>query len=525
MDKNNKREKFLKDLRDRKQKIEEMGGKKRIEKQHGKGKLTARERIDLLLDDGSFKEIGAFTKQRGTELGMDEREVLADGVVTGYGEIDGRKVYVYSQDFTSLGGTIGEMHGQKIADILKRARKDGRPVIGIVDSGGARIQEGVDALASEGRMFYQNTLNSGKVPQVSVVTGPCAGGAAFSLALMDFIFMVEDISYAFVTGPRVIEQAIGEEVTSQELGGARAQQEKSGVSHRTEKDEETAYKNVRKLMSYLPSNNSEGPLRVSTDDDPERTDESLFEIVPADPGKPYDMHDIIERVFDREDGEEKNYFEILPSFAENIITCFARLNGCSVGVIANQPMARYGAIDIEASDKASRFIRFCDAFNIPLISLVDAPGYMPGTDQEWQGLIRHGAKISYAYSEATVPIITLNLRKAYGGAYITMGSKGLGADIVFAWPSAELAVMGPKGAASIIYRKEIADSENKEEALADKVEEYRETFANPYKAAENFHIDDVIEPAETRPRLVSALETAIGKEESRPEKKHGNMPA
>lgn len=514
----------LEELRDRKKKIEGMGGEKRIEKQHDKGKLTARERIDILLDEGSFTEIGAHIKHRGTELGMEEREIPAEGVITGYGDIYGRRVYVFSQDFTSMGGSLGEMHGEKIADVLKRARKDGCPVIGLNDSGGARIQEGVDALSGYGKIFNQNTLNSGVVPQISAIVGPCAGGATYSPALMDFIFMVEDIGYAFITGPRVIKQVIGEEISALELGGPSSQQDKSGVVHRAEKDEETCFKNIKRLLSYLPSNNLDDPPRTEPEDDPDRTDDSLFDVVPANPRKPYDIHKIIERVFDQTPDEEKNYFEIMPSFADNIVTSFARLNGYPVGIIANQPLSKSGAIDIDASDKASRFIRFCDSFNIPLVNLVDVPGYMPGKEQEWSGIIRHGAKMLYAYSEATVPIITLTVRKAYGGSYIAMGSKGLGADMVLAWPSTELAVMGPEGAASIIYRKEISKAEDEEKAREEKIKEYRETFANPYKAAEHFHIDDVIEPAETRARLISTLETSLTKKESRPGKKHGIPP-
>lgn len=515
---------MLKELKERKEDIEKMGGKKRIDRQRKKGKLTARERIDLLLDEGSFTEIGALVEHRGTELGMAERKIPAEGVVTGHGRIDGRKVYVFSQDFTSMGGTLGEMHGRKIADILKRARKDGCPIIGINDSGGARIQEGVDALSSYGQIFFQNTLNSGVIPQISAIVGPCAGGAVYSPALTDFIFMVKDISYAFITGPRVIKQVIGEEISPFELGGPKPQQEKSGVAHRSEENEEACFSNIRKLLSYLPSNNLEDPPRIETEDVPDRTDDSLFEVVPSNPRKPYDMYDIIERVFDQRSDEERNCFEIMPSFADNMITCFARLNGYPVGVIANQPLSKAGVIDIDASDKASRFIRFCDAFNLPIVTLVDVPGYMPGKEQEWGGIIRHGAKMLYAYSEATVPKITLTIRKAYGGSYLAMCSKDLGADTVLAWPSTELAVMGPEGAASIIYRKEISKADDREEVRKEKIAEYREAFANPYKAARHFHIDDVIDPAETRPSLISALEASMTKWEPRPEKKHGIPP-
>jgi acetyl-CoA carboxylase carboxyltransferase component len=520
-----KKKEMLEQLRRYKEKIKAMGGKKAIEeKQRKKGKLTARERIDLLLDEGSFVEIGMFTRHRGRELGLDKMEIPADGVITGYGTIDGRKVYVFSQDFTSLGGTLGEAHGKKICEVLDRAMKDGCPIIGINDSGGARIQEGVDALSGYGQIFYRNTLASGVIPQICAIIGPCAGGAVYSPALMDFIFMVEGISYAFITGPRVIKEVIGEEISEFELGGPEPQQLKSGVVHRIEKNEEECLRNIRELISYLPSNNLEDPPRIETGDDPNRIDETLFDIVPADPNKPYDMYELIERIFDRQLGKEKNYFDILPLFAQNIITCFARLNGYSVGIIANQPKVKAGCLDVDSSDKASRFIRFCDAFNIPVINLVDVPGYLPGTEQEWGGIIRHGAKMLYAYSEATVPKITLVIRKAYGGSYLAMCSKDLGADSVLAWPTAELAVMGPEGAASIVFRKEIEQAKDKERVKREKVAEYREAFANPYRAAEHGHIDDVIDPAETRPRLIKALEAAITKREARPEKKHGLIP-
>lgn len=519
------KERMLEELKAKKEKVLEMGGSKGIERQRKLGKLTARERIEILLDEGTFVELGALVKHRGREFGLDKREISADGVITGFGKINGRKVYVFSQDFTSLGGTLGEIHAKKICEVLDRAAKEGCPVIGINDSGGARIQEGVNALAGYGQIFFRNSIYSGVIPQICAILGPCAGGAVYSPALMDFIFMVEGISYAFITGPRVIKEVIGEEISEMELGGPVPQQEKSGVVHRVEKSEEECLRNIRRLLSYLPPNNLEDPPRVDTGDDPNRRDEGLFDIVPADPMKSYDMYEIISRVFDRPlEGEEENYFDILPRFAPNIITCFARLNGYPVGIIANQPKFKAGCLDIDASDKASRFIRFCDAFNIPLINLVDVPGYLPGTEQEWGGIIRHGAKMLYAYSEATVPKITLIIRKAYGGSYLAMCSKDLGADIVLAWPTAELAVMGPEGAAQIIFRDEIEKAEDKEKVLKEKVKLYRETFANPYKAAESLHIDDVIDPADTRPLLISALEMSLTKRERRPPKKHSVPP-
>ncbi|MEM1537719.1 MAG: carboxyl transferase domain-containing protein [Candidatus Nezhaarchaeales archaeon] len=519
------KEHLLKQLYELKAKVAEMGGPKGVERQRKLGKLTARERIEKLLDPGSFVEVGALVKHRGVELGMDKREVAADGVVTGYGTIEGRKVYVFSQDFTSMGGTLGEMHAKKICLILDRAAKDGCPVIGINDSGGARIQEGVDALSGYGQIFFRNSIYSGVVPQICAILGPCAGGAVYSPALMDFVFMVEGESYAFITGPRVIKEVLGEEISEVELGGPLVQQQKAGVCHRCEKSEEECFKSIRWLLRYLPSNNLEDPPRMNTGDDPERIDETLFDVVPADPTKPYDMYEVIRRVFDAPLPDEPvNYFDILPLFAPNIVTCFARLNGYPVGIIANQPKVKAGCLDIDASDKASRFIRFCDSFNIPLINIVDVPGYLPGRDQEWGGIIRHGAKMLYAYSEATVPKITLIIRKAYGGSYLAMCSKDLGADWVFAWPTAELAVMGPEGAAPIIFREEIEKAPDPAKALKEKIALYRSLFANPYRAAAHLHIDDVIDPKETRPRLVRALEASLSKRDERPRRKHGVPP-
>jgi acetyl-CoA carboxylase carboxyltransferase component len=514
------KDELIAQLQERSQKIKEMGGAASVERQKQRGKLTARERIDQLLDRGTFREIALFAKSRtsGTAL-------PSDGVVTGYGKIDGRKVYIFSQDFTSAGGTLSEIHARKICNIIDSAIKTGCPLIGIKDSGGARIQDGVDALSGYGQIFYRNTLASGVIPQICAIIGPCAGGAVYSPALMDFIFMVKGISYAFITGPRVVKAIMGQEITEEELGGAAVAQKKAGVVCRSEENEAECLQGIRELLSYLPSSCRDKPPRVDWGDSADRTDAGLFDIVPVNPRKSYDIHKIIERVFDcRQDGK-KNYFELFPMFATNIITCFARLNGWSVGVIANQPLSKAGALDIDACDKASRFIRFCDAFNIPVVTLVDVPGYLPGTDQEWGGIIRHGAKMLYAYSEATVPKITLTIRKAYGGSYLGMCSKDLGADTVLCWPTTELAVMGAEAAAEVIYRKELAEAENKEKVLQEKIEEYRREFANPYRAAEHLHVDDVINPLDTRPRLIDALEMAMGKAEVRPERKHGIIPA
>jgi len=518
------KDRLLAELQERRQKIEQMGGREAVERQKKRGKLTARERIDQLLDKGTFCEIGRFAKSRSAAFGMDKVEVPADAVVTGYGKIDGRKVYIFSQDFTSVGGTLSEIHAKKICNIIDSALSAGCPIIGINDSGGARIQDGVDALSGYGRMFFRNTMCSGVIPQICVILGPCAGGAVYSPALMDFIFMVKGISYAFITGPRVVKAVMGQEISEEELGGATVVQSKSGVACRSENSEVDCLQSIRELLGYLPSSNREKPPWVDWGDEPTRLDSTLFDIVPADSRKPYDMHKIIERVFDQRQDGKKNYFELFPTFATNIITCFARLNGWSVGIIANQPMSKAGCLDIDACDKASRFIRFCDAFNIPVVNLVDVPGYLPGTDQEWGGIIRHGAKMLYAYSEATVPKITLTIRKAYGGSYIGMCSKDLEADAVLCWPTTELAVMGPEGAAAIIFRKELAEADNAEELLQQKIKEYRTMFANPYRGAEHLHVDDIIDPAETRPRLIKALEQALDKVVKRPDKKHGIIP-
>jgi acetyl-CoA carboxylase carboxyltransferase component len=508
----------LADLQDRRQAATAMGGPERVAAQGKRNKLTARERVDRLLDKGTFREIGLFAKSRGAVS-----EIPADGVVSGYGRISGRRVYVYAQDFTSSGGTLSEIHAQKICRVLDRARSEGRPVIGLNDSGGARIQDGVDALSGYGQIFFRNTQASGVIPQICAILGPTAGGGVYSPALMDFVFMVKGISNAFITGPRVVKAVTGQEVSEEELGGAIAAQKKAGVVCRSEDSELECFESIRELLEYLPSSNRERPPRAEWGDSPDRLNTALFDIVPANPRLPYDVHRVIESVFDQRPGR-KNYFELFPIFATNIVTCFSRLNGWTVGIIANQPLAKAGCLDVDASDKASRFIRFCDAFNIPLVNLVDVPGYLPGTDQEWGGIIRHGAKMLYAYSEATVPKITLTLRKAYGGAYLGMCSKDLGADFVFCWPSTELAVMGADGAAPIIFRKELDTAADPRALLEEKVREYREKFANPYLPAAHLHVDDVIDPADTRRRLIDALEMSLDKQEERPKKKHGVMP-
>ncbi|MGO1528999.1 MAG: acyl-CoA carboxylase subunit beta [Senegalia sp. (in: firmicutes)] len=511
--------KNIEELRQRKEKIKLGGGEKSIEKQHAKGKKTARERIEYFLDDGSFIEIDAFIKHRCNNFGMEKKEAPGEGVVTGYGTVDGRLVYVFAQDFTVIGGSLGEMHASKIVKVQEMAMKVGAPLIGINDSGGARIQEGVDALFGYGNIFYNNTKASGVIPQISVIMGPCAGGAVYSPALTDFIFMVDNTSKMFITGPQVIKTVTGEEVSAEELGGAMTHNSTSGVAHFINNTEEETLDNIKLLLSYLPSNNLEDAPSFESDDDINRMEEKLNELIPENPNKPYDMKDIITTL-----GDEGDFLEVQPYYAQNIITGFMRLNGKSVGVIANQPKVLAGCLDINASDKAARFIRTCDSFNIPLLTLVDVPGFLPGIGQEYGGIIRHGAKMLYAYSEATVPKVTLILRKAYGGAYIAMCSRHLKADFVLAWPSAEIAVMGPEGAANIIFRKDIKESEDSVATRKEKIDEYRDTVANPYVAAARGYIDDVIEPQLTRPRIISAFDMLWGKREEMPAKKHGNLP-
>lgn len=506
-------------LLETKEKIKLGGGEKRIEKQHSKGKLTARERINLLLDEGSFVEIDAFVKHRCTNFGMEKTEAPGDGVVTGYGTVNGRLIFVYAQDFTVLGGSLGEMHAAKICKVQDMALKMGVPIVGINDSGGARIQEGVDALSGYGNIFYRNTISSGVIPQITAIMGPCAGGAVYSPALTDFIFMVENTSQMFITGPQVIKTVTGEDVSQEELGGAKTHNTISGVAHFIDETEEEAIERIKTLLSYLPSNNLEAPPVYETEDDINRVEERLNEIVPTNPNKPYDMKEIIKLIAD-----EGEIFEVQPYYAKNIITGYIRLNGKTVGVVANQPNMLAGCLDINASDKAARFIRTCDAFNIPLLNLVDVPGFLPGTDQEYGGIIRHGAKMLYAYSEATVPKVTVIIRKAYGGAYIAMCNKELGADQVFAWPNAEIAVMGPDGAANIIFKHDIKESKDPTATRQEKIEEYRNTVANPYIAAERGYVDDVIVPSTTRPRLISAFDMLESKRETNPPKKHGNLP-
>ncbi len=512
-------EEKLKALEERRKKVLAGGGPKRVAAQHEKGKKTARERIEALLDEGSFVEIDPFVAHRCSDLGMADVEAPGEGVVIGYGSISGRTVYVFAQDFTVIGGSLGEMHAAKICKAMDMASKVGCPCIGINDSGGARIQEGVDALSGYGDIFYRNTLSSGVIPQISVIMGPCAGGAVYSPALTDFVFMTDKTANMFITGPAVIKAVTGEDVSGEALGGATVHSEVSGVAHFMYPDEDSTIEGIKKLLSFLPQNNLEDPPVVATGDDPARADAELAEIMPDSPNKPYDVREVIKRVVDGGD-----FLETQAMYAKNIVTCFARLNGRSVGVIANQPKVMAGVLDINASDKASRFIRFCDAFNIPLVTLTDTAGYLPGVGQEHGGVIRHGAKLLYAYSEATVPKLTVILRKAYGGAYIAMCSRHLGADMVLAWPSAEIAVMGPDGAANIIFKKDIDEAADPAAMRAQKIQEYKTSFANPYKAAVRGYVDDVIDPATTRARLCSALGMLLGKRQSRPSRKHGNFP-
>ncbi|SCZ75985.1 methylmalonyl-CoA decarboxylase subunit alpha [Acidaminobacter hydrogenoformans] len=509
----------IEDLRKRKAKIIEAGGKKRIEKQHESGKLTARERMLLLFDENTFVELDAFMKHRCTNFGMEKVDAPAEGVVTGYGYVDGRLVYAYAQDFTVVGGSLGEMHAAKICKVMDNALKVGAPVVGLNDSGGARIQEAVDALSGYGKIFFKNTLASGVIPQITAIMGPCAGGAVYSPALTDFTFMVDQTSQMFITGPQVIKTVTGEEVSAEALGGAMTHNSVSGVAHFMSANDEVCIAEIRRLLDFLPSNNMENPPVFETGDDVNTIVEALDTLMPDNPNKAYDMHDIIRQIVDNGD-----FMEYMPHYAKNILTGFARVGGQSIGIIANQPKFLAGCLDINASDKSGRFIRTCDAFNIPLLNIVDVPGFLPGTTQEYGGIIRHGAKMLYAYSEATVPKITLIVRKAYGGAYLAMCSKDLGADLVLAWPTAEIAVMGPQGAANIIFRKEISEATDAAAERAKKVQEYTDEFATPYKAAERGFVDDVIEPSATRPRIADALNMLSSKRETRPAKKHGNVP-
>ncbi|HUU62446.1 MAG TPA: carboxyl transferase domain-containing protein [Dehalococcoidia bacterium] len=495
------------------------GGEKRIAAQHEKGKLTARERISYLIDEGSFEELDPFVTHRATEFGLGDKKFLGDAVVIGYGKVDGRLIYIFSQDFTVLGGSLSEVAAEKICKVMDMAVKNGAPLIGLLDCGGARIQEGVESLAGYGEIFVRNTLSSGVIPQISVIMGPAAGGAVYSPAITDFIFMVQGMGEMYITGPDVIRAVTGEEVTLEQLGGAMVHASQSGNCHFVAPNEEECLKMVRQLLTYLPQNNMEEAPFEKNADDPDRRDEELLHIIPEDASKAYDMKEVIRRVFDN-----GQFMEVHEHFAPNILTGFARLGGRSVGIVAQQPSISAGCINIDASDKAARFVRFLDCFNIPIITICDVPGYMPGVHQEYGGIIRHGAKLLYAYSEATVPKVTVITRKAYGGAYVAMSSKHLRSDINFAWPTAEIAVMGPDGAVNIIHREAIRKSENPEETRANLVAEYKEKFANPYIAAARGYLDDVIDPRETRPRLIKALDMLQNKRDSNPPKKHGNIP-
>ncbi|MGB5610255.1 acyl-CoA carboxylase subunit beta [Eudoraea sp.] len=494
------------------------GGQKRIDKQHQKHKLTARERVNYLLDEGSFEEMGILVTHRATDFGMDKEIYFGDGVVTGYGTINGRLVYVYAQDFTVFGGALSETHAEKICKVMDLAMKVGAPVIGLNDSGGARIQEGVKSLGGYADIFYRNVQASGVIPQISAIMGPCAGGAVYSPAMTDFTIMVEQTSYMFVTGPNVVKTVTNEEVTSEELGGASTHSTKSGVAHKTSANDVICLEDVKKLLSYLPQSNREKPVSLAYDLGDEVRDE-LSDIIPDNTNKPYDMHDVINGIID-----EESFYEIHKDYAENIIVGFARLAGRSIGIIANQPMFLAGVLDVNSSVKAARFVRFCDSFNIPLLVLEDVPGFLPGTDQEWNGIIVHGAKLLYAFSEATVPRVTVITRKAYGGAYDVMNSKHIGADFNFAWPSAEIAVMGAKGASEIIFRKEIMIAKDPGKKLAEKEAEYAKKFTNPFRAARRGFIDEVILPKNTRRKLIKAFSMLENKEVSAPKRKHGNIP-
>ncbi|XKE56280.1 acyl-CoA carboxylase subunit beta [Sutcliffiella horikoshii] len=508
----------INELYDKRREVELGGGDDRIDKQHEKGKLTARERIELLVDEGTFVELNPFIEHRCNDFGLQGKKGPGDGVVTGYGKVNGKPIYLFSQDFTVFGGALGEMHAKKIANVMDMAAKNGAPIVGLNDSGGARIQEGVLSLDGYGHIFYRNSIYSGVIPQISVIMGPCAGGAVYSPAITDFVFMVEKTSQMFITGPKVIETVTGEKISSEGLGGAKVHNAISGNAHFSSSSEEEVLAQVRNLLSYLPQNNEEKPERISCEQgDDYRPD--LADAIPFDAIRPYDVRIVIDQVVD-----EGSFMEVHKDFAKNIVVGLARLKGEVVGLVCNQPKVMAGGLDIDSSDKASRFIRFCDSFNIPLITFEDVTGFFPGVKQEHGGIIRHGAKILYAYSEATVPKLTVILRKAYGGAYVALNSKSIGADLVFAWPNAEIAVMGPQGAANIIFAREINESDNPEETRAQKIEEYREKFANPYVAASQGMVDDVIDPRETRIKLIQSLEMLRNKKETRPYKKHGNIP-
>jgi len=506
-------------LREKNLLAEKGGGEEKLAKQRSSGKMTARERINFLLDEGTFEEFDKFVVHQSSDFGLDKQKYLGDGVVTGHGLIDGRQVFVFAQDFTVFGGSLSESHAQKIVKIMDLAMKVGAPIIGLNDSGGARIQEGVLSLAGYADIFLRNTLASGLIPQISCIMGPCAGGAVYSPAITDFNIMVKNTSYMFITGPDVIKTVTHEEVTKEELGGAITHNAKSGVAHFAAESDEHALRIVRELISFIPSNNMENPPFVPTSDPHNRTDEKLNYIVPEEPTQPYDIRDIIHSVVD-----DHYFFEIQQHFAPNIVIGFARLGGFSVGIVANQPAYLAGVLDIDASVKAARFVRFCDCFNIPLVTFEDVPGFLPGVNQEHSGIIRHGAKLIYAYAEATVPKVTVITRKAYGGAYCVMASKHLRTDINFAYPTAEIAVMGAEGAVNLLYRKELAEAENPEEKRQSLIKLFNEKFANPYVAAERGFIDEVIEPSQTRPKLIKALQLLQNKRDINPPKKHGNIP-
>jgi methylmalonyl-CoA decarboxylase alpha subunit len=509
----------IKHLREKKQKLALGGGSERIAKQHEKGKLTARERLQLLFDEHSFVELDCFVKCRSTNFGLDKLDMEGESVVTGYGRVDGRLVFAFSQDFTVTGGALGEMHAKKVVKAMDNAVKVGAPIIGLNDSGGARIQEAVDALSGYGELFFRNAVYSGVIPQISAIMGPCAGGAVYSPALTDFVFMVDKSSQMFITGPQVIKTVTGEEVSAEDLGGAMTHNRVSGNAHFIAGSDEECLAKIRELLSYLPANNMEEPPTHNCHDDLNRQITEFDTIIPDTANKPYDMHDIIVPIID-----EGKFLEYQPYFATNLICGFARINGKSVGIVANQPTVMAGCLDMNAGDKAARFIRSCNAFNVPLLTFVDVPGFLPGTAQEYGGIIRHGAKILYAYSEANVAKITVITRKAYGGAYVAMCSKSLGADIVLAWPTAEIAVMGSEGAVNIIFRKELSQAEDKAQTKAELLASYEAEFATPYKAAERGFVDDVIEPGTTRQRIIDGFNMLAGKREKRPAKKHGNMP-
>ncbi len=509
----------LKRLSELRREAEQGGGEARLKAQHARGKLSARERIDLLLDDGSFVELDRFVTHRATDFGLADQKILGDGVVTGYGAVHGRLVYVYSQDFTVFGGSLSETHAEKIVKLQELALKNGAPIIGMNDSGGARIQEGVASLGGYADIFLRNTLASGVIPQISLILGPCAGGAVYSPAITDFVYMVRGTSFMFVTGPNVVKSVTHEDIDMEGLGGADVHASTSGVAHFALDSEPECIASVRDLVAFLPQNNTEPAPLVETDDPADRQDQALLEVIPDNPNKPYDMHRVLEKVVDH-----GRFYEVHAAFAPNLIVGFAHLGGHSIGIVANQPAVLAGVLDIDSSTKGARFVRFCDAFNIPLVVFEDVPGFLPGVAQEHGGIIRHGAKLLYAFAEATVPKLTVITRKAYGGAYDVMNSKHIRGDINLAWPTAEIAVMGPKGAVEVLFRKEIEQSDDPEAATAARIEAYREKFAHPYIAASRGFVDDVIDPRETRPRLISALDMLRNKRDSNPVKKHGNLP-